>query len=94
MPRNRDREQFDAIVAGLREDDPRFVRKVERARWRYWWRWAEPVLIGLVSLVLVLSFGHHVLAAAVATGATVTVLGLASAVGRYGWPRRRRDRPG
>jgi hypothetical protein len=49
----------------------------------------------MVALLLVLWLGRYGAAAAGAIGASVAVLGLAAAVGRYGLPRRRRrDRPG
>jgi len=67
MYRNRDHEQFDAIVAWLREDDPRFMRRVEASAPRPSRRWAWLLLVGLVSVVLGLWLGRYGLAGLMGT---------------------------
>jgi hypothetical protein len=100
MYRNRDREQFDAIVAGLREDDPRFVRRIERGRRRpsWSWSWAWPIALALLSVVPVVWLGRYgLVVAACAFAASVAALALGLTTGgfhRWRWRSRHRDRPG
>jgi hypothetical protein len=97
---NRDREQFAAIVAGLREDDPRFVRRVERwclegRRWRLPWRQVGPVAVSLGCVVLVLSLGRLGLVGATIlfmAGVAMLALGPVAAGYRGGSSRKRRHR--